>query len=325
MSSILEVSSLCKFYTLKKGLFSRETKYLKAVDHVSFTLEKGETLGLVGESGCGKSTLGKSILRLTELTSGDVFFKGASLQSLKSEEMRRTRRFMQMIFQDPYSSLNPRMTIFETLREPFYVHGVGTKEEQKESINFLIDRVGLEKSCLTKYPKSFSGGQRQRIAIARALALKPDFVVADEPVSALDVSIQSQILNLFSSFRKEFGFSCLFISHDLAVVEHISDKVAVMYLGKIVEYASKEEIFSRPKHPYTKALLEAVPKPVYQEKREKKKFNILDLEGRTLPKKGCSYYPRCPLATRVCQEEEAVLKNVKEKGSYHKVACHKVP
>lgn len=323
-NSLLEINALSKYYPIKKHFFSGKKEFFKAVDEVTFSLNKGETLGLVGESGCGKSTLGRSILRLHDITSGQVFFKGVDLRTLKSEELRRLRRCMQMIFQDPYASLNPRMNIFETLKEPFYVHGIGTKEEQRQKILYLLEKVGLAESCLKKYPSDFSGGQRQRIAIARALCLKPDLVIADEPVSALDVSIQSQILNLFSSFRKEFGFSCIFISHDLAVVEHISDKVAVMYLGRIVEYADKKAVFSDPKHPYTKALLAAVPKPVYQENRSKKTLIIGELQKNSGQLKGCSFYSRCPLASKVCQEEKPVLKSKGSGHIFHRVACHNI-
>lgn len=324
MTTVLKVSSLSKFYQVEEGFFRKKKSLVKAVDDVSFQIEEGETLGLVGESGCGKSTLGRTVLRLNEASSGEVFFKGESLLELTSEALRQKRRFMQMIFQDPYSSLNPFMTIEETLLEPFVVHSVGTREERQERLRFLLEKVRLPESFLKRYPKDFSGGQRQRIAIARALALKPDFVVADEPVSALDVSIQSQVLQLFSSFRKEFGFSCLFISHDLAVVEHISDRVAVMYLGSLVEMARKEELFSSPKHPYTKALLEAVPKAVYEEKKKKKAFSLAPLEEKERPSEGCAFYARCPLATRVCAEVKPMLKGDGENPFNHKVACHHV-
>ena len=324
MSQWLEVSSLSRHYPLKKKSFWEKTRFFKAVDDVSFSIKKGETLGLVGESGCGKSTLGKAVLRLIKLTSGDVKFKGASLFSLSAEEMRRQRRFMQMIFQDPYSSLNPRMTILETLEEPFVVHKIGTKEERKKIIFDLLDRVRLPRASLAKYPADFSGGQRQRIAIARALCLRPEFVVADEPVSALDVTTQAGILDLFDSFRKEFGFSCLFISHDLAVVEQVSDKVAVMFLGKIVEYGTREEVFSHPKHPYTRALLESVPKPVFKEKKERVKKLSPTLEENERPPGSCVFYGRCPLRTKVCLELEPVLKNAPQCQNEHKVACHEV-
>jgi len=324
MTTLLKVSSLSKYYTIKEGFFRKKTSILKAVDDVSFEIELGETLGLVGESGCGKSTLGRTVLRLNEPTYGDVFFKGTSLASLGSRDLRKTRRSMQMIFQDPYSSLNPFMTIEETLREPFYVHSVGTSSEQDECIHFLLDKVRMPLSYLKRYPKDLSGGQRQRIAIARALALKPDFIVADEPVSALDVSIQSEVLQLLSSFKEEFGFSCLFISHDLAVVEQISDRVAVMYLGSLVETAKKEDLFSSAKHPYTKALLEAVPRPVYDEERRKKHFSLKPADVKMRSSVGCSFYSRCPLATRICSEVKPVLKGAGNNPFKHKVACHHV-
>ena len=324
MTTLLKVSSLSKYYTVKEGFFRKKVSILKAVDDVSFEIFSGETLGLVGESGCGKSTLGRTVLRLNEATSGDILFKGISLASLGGRDLRKIRRSMQMIFQDPYSSLNPFMTIEETLKEPFYVHSVGTSSEQDECIRFLLDKVRMPLSYLKRYPKDLSGGQRQRIAIARALALKPNFIVADEPVSALDVSIQSEVLQLLSSFKEEFGFSCLFISHDLAVVEQISDRVAVMYLGSLVEIARKEDLFSSPKHPYTKALLEAVPRPVYDEERRKKYFSLKPLDEKMRSPLGCAFYSRCPLATRICSEEKPMLKGAGNNPFNHKVACHHV-
>ena len=323
---LLEVSSLSKFFPIETNFWGKGTKFLNAVEDVSFSLNKGETIGIVGESGCGKSSLAKAILRLSSLTKGDVRFKGKSLLDLNSKELRKTRKSMQMIFQDPYSSLNPRMTIFEILNEPFLVHDVGPKDKKEKIkiIETLIEKVGLPSSCLSSYPSSFSGGQRQRIAIARALALKPELVVADEPVSALDVSIQSQILGLFQSFRQDFGFSCVFISHDLAVVENVSDKVAVMYLGRIVEYGSRDEIFSNPQHPYTKALLQAVPRPEFQEHKNKKSFKLGELKEQDRLSPGCSFSSRCPIATTVCQKERPVLEKTGKKHLFHQVACHHV-
>ena len=268
---ILELRNVSKHYPIKTSLFGFNSKVFKAVDDVTLNLKEGETLGIVGESGCGKSTLGKSILRLHNITSGKILFKGQDITDWGFGQMRLIRPQMQMIFQDPYSSLNPRMTIKQTLSEPLLVHKkVNSKEQATQRVLDLMSKVGLSESALNKFPSDFSGGQRQRIAIARALSLQPDLIVADEPVSALDVSIQSQILNLLIDLRNEFGFSSVFISHDLAVVEYICDKVAVIYLGKIVEYSDKKNLFSHPKHPYTEELLRSVPVPQYREKRVSK-------------------------------------------------------
>lgn len=319
---LLEVRSLSKSFPLKKNLWGKVLKSFPAVCEVSFNLEKGETLGIVGESGCGKSTLAKVILKLLSASEGDVFFQGQSLYSLSQEELRSKRRFLQMIFQDPYASLNPRMKVLDLLKEPLLVHKIGSDESRTALAYELLEKVGLSKSSAFQYPSNFSGGQRQRIAIARALILKPDLVIADEPVSALDVTIQASILQLFASFRKEFNFSCLFISHDLAVVEHVSDKVAVMYLGRFVEYGSREALFTNPKHPYTKALLESVPQAVYREGAQKKVYNFKALDTSEVPEAGCAFYPRCPLATTICQRERPVLKKSSETLHFHEVACH---
>ena len=319
---ILELKNLCKYFPLKEGFFSFKKSYFKALEKISLTLEKGETLGIVGESGCGKSTLGKSILRLNEINSGKILFKGQDITKLNFAQLRAIRPSMQMIFQDPYSSLNPRMTILKTLMEPLLVHKMGSKEECYKKVLSLIDKVGLDRSSLAKYPANFSGGQRQRIAIARALCLNPELIVADEPVSALDVSIQSQILNLFIDLREEFGFSCLFISHDLAVVEYISDKIAVIYLGQIVEYGSKENIFSKPKHPYTKALLSSIPTPVYRPDRKIKSSLTGELHKDSGFSGGCSFYTRCSKASKVCKENEPMLREVQAKVGCHQVSCH---
>ncbi len=321
---ILELKNICKNYPINDGFFSFKKNYFKALENVSFSLGYGETLGIVGESGCGKSTLGKSILRLHNVSSGQIFFKGQDITRWGFGQLREIRPLMQMIFQDPYSSLNPRMNILKTLMEPLLVHKVAKKEECYNRVVSLVKKVGLDEACLTKYPANFSGGQRQRIAIARALCLSPELIVADEPVSALDVSIQSQILNLLIDLRKEFGFSCLFISHDLAVIEYISDKVAVIYLGKIVEYASKKSLFSNPKHPYTQMLLASVPKPSYQEKREKRSFLDGDLNDKNSSLQGCSFYARCSKASHLCKEKEPELKEEGAIDQSHQVSCHHV-
>ncbi len=267
---LISVRNLVKRFPIKGGLLSREVASVKAVSDVSFDIKKGETLGLVGESGCGKSTLGRSILRLIEPTSGEIYFKGQEITHLGAAEMRKLRRQMQIIFQDPYASLNPRMTVEEILEEPLLIHQLGgNRQERRQRILKLLDMCGLRREAIARYPHEFSGGQRQRICIARALAVEPDFIVCDEPVSALDVSIQAQIVNLLQDLQKELGLTYLFVAHDLKVVEHISTRVAVMYLGKIVEMASAEELYAEPKHPYTRALLSAIPIPDPNYKKER--------------------------------------------------------
>jgi oligopeptide/dipeptide ABC transporter ATP-binding protein len=318
---LLEVKNLKKFFPIKGGIFGRTVANVYAVDDVSFTLKKGETLGLVGESGCGKSTLGRTVLRLYEPTAGSVEFEGQDLQSLSSTEMRHKRRDLQIIFQDPFSSLNPRMTVGAILAEPFLIHKLGTRKEIEINVKKLLDTVGLPTEAAERYPHEFSGGQRQRIGIARAIALNPKLIVADEPVSALDVSIQSQILNLLVELREKFNLSYLFIAHDLAVIEHISDTVAVMYLGKIVEHAASEDLYADPRHPYTRALISAIPIPKIGAKKERQILKG-DVPSPINPPSGCYFHPRCPIATDRCTVEAPLLRNVGTEKKPHMVACH---
>jgi oligopeptide/dipeptide ABC transporter ATP-binding protein len=303
-SPLVQVRNLRTYFPIKRGVFSRTVGYVKAVDGVSFDVEPGKTLGLVGESGCGKTTVGRTILRLIPATGGTVRYKGEDFFGYHGEELRRLRRQMQIIFQDPVSSLNPRMTVGNIIGEPIQVHGIARGREKDELVGSLLARVGLDPSYAMRYPHEFSGGQRQRIGIARALALNPDFIVCDEPVSALDVSIQSQILNLLDDLQKERRIAFLFIAHNLAVVEHFSDEVAVMYLGRIVEKASSRELYSNPKHPYTMALLSAVPEPDPRPKRQR-----IVLKGEvpspSNPPTGCPFHPRCHLTRQAAAEADA--------------------
>lgn len=313
--ALIEVRDLVKHFPVE-----RSDEVLRAVDGVTFDIVSGETLGLVGESGCGKSTVGRCILRLHEPTSGEIRFEGRDITRLASSEMRSLRREMQIIFQDPYSSLNPRLSILSTISEPLRIHGIGSESERRERVADLLSKVGLDPDYMKRYPHEFSGGQRQRIGIARALALNPKFIIADEPVSALDVSVQAQVVNLLQDLQKEFGLTYLFISHGLAVVEHISDRVAVMYLGKIVEIAASEELYRNPKHPYTKALLSAIPIPDPKQKRERIVLQG-DVPTPIAPPSGCRFRTRCPIATSECASMEPRLTDV---GKGHLVACIKV-
>jgi oligopeptide/dipeptide ABC transporter ATP-binding protein len=318
---LLSVRNLVKKFPVKGGFFGREVASVKAVQNVSFDIYKGETLGLVGESGCGKSTLGRSILRLIEPTSGEILFKGQDITKISQAEMRKLRRNMQIIFQDPFASLNPRMTIEEILSEPLEIHQLAkTRDERLKRIYQLFELVGLRRESLSRYPHEFSGGQRQRICIARALAVEPEFIVCDEPVSALDVSIQAQIVNLLQDLQKELKLTYLFIAHDLKVVEHISNRVAVMYLGKIAEVAEGEELYSSPKHPYTKALLSAIPIPDPNHKKERVILQG-DVPSPLNPPSGCFFHPRCPVAQDRCKvDHPALLKaGINE---IHQAACH---
>ncbi|MBA4549195.1 dipeptide ABC transporter ATP-binding protein [Thermoactinomyces intermedius] len=318
--ALINVKNLKKSFPVYGGLWSKKVGEVKAVDDVSFTIEEGEVLGIVGESGCGKSTTGRTIIRLYEPSGGEVEFNGKNLFALGKEEMRKTRRDLQMVFQDPFASLNPRQKVREILEEPLIVHSMGTPKERKEQVQELLRVVGLNAFHGERYPHQFSGGQRQRIGIARALSTKPKLIVADEPVSALDVSIQSQVLNLMMDLKEQFSLTYLFISHDLSVVKHISDRVGVMYLGRMVEISPRDELYEKPLHPYTQALLSAIPVPDPTAKRER---IILegDVPSPENPPQGCAFHPRCPYVTDRCKEERPELKDA---GGGHMVACHLV-
>jgi len=320
-TSLLEVSGLKKYFPVRSGLFSRVSAWVKAVDDVSFHLRQGETLGLVGESGCGKTTVGRSILRLMEPTAGQVTFEGRDVLALTPKELRQARRRMQLIFQDPYSSLNPRMTIGSIVSEPLKIHKIAKGKALQDQVDQLFMRVGLRPENQSRYPHEFSGGQRQRVGIARALALNPKFIVCDEAVSALDVSIQAQILNLLRDLQKEFHLSYLFITHDLNVVQYLADRIAVMYVGKLAEIARAEDLFASPKHPYTQALLSAnpVPDPTAPPKRI-----ILpgDVPSPLNPPAGCRFHPRCPEVMDVCKMVEPQLIQIGPPERGHQVWCH---
>jgi oligopeptide/dipeptide ABC transporter ATP-binding protein len=317
--NLLEVNNLKKYFPVKAGIFKRTVAHVKAVDDISFAVKEGETLGLVGESGCGKSTTGRTILRLLEATEGEVLFEGKDVMNLNKTQLREIRRDMQIIFQDPYASLNPRMTVADIVGEPLDIHKLAAnKKERNKRVKEILENVGLGEEYMNRYPHEFSGGQRQRIGVARALAVDPKLIIADEPVSALDVSVQAQVVNLMQDLQKEFGLTYLFIAHDLSVVKHISDRVAVMYLGKIVELADKKELFKNPIHPYTQSLLSAIP-----EADPKKKKDRIILEGDVPspvdPPSGCRFHPRCPKAFEKCPVMEPEFK---EYGDGHFAACH---
>jgi oligopeptide/dipeptide ABC transporter ATP-binding protein len=318
MANMIDVSDLRKYYPIHKGLLRRQVGQIHAVDGVSFSIGHGETLALVGESGCGKSTVGRAILRLIEPSGGSVTLNGQDITHLSKPELRSLRRQMQIVFQDPFSSLNPRYRAGTIVGEPLKVHGIGDRTQREEKVAQLFERVGLRRGQLRNYPHQFSGGQRQRISIARALALDPGFIVADEPVSALDVSIQAQVINLLMDLQRESRLSYLFISHNLAVVEHIAHRVAVMYLGRIVEYADKTSLFAKPLHPYSEALLAAVPLPDPSLKRARRPVGG-DVPSPINRPSGCHFHPRCPHAEARCRVEEPPLREI---ASGHYVACH---
>lgn len=313
---LLEVKNLRKSFRMTDSL-GRTAGQLVAVDNLSFSLKRGETLGLVGESGCGKSTTGKLILQLLKSDAGQVFFSGDELTQLSAGQMRPYRRRMQMIFQDPFSSLNPRMTVGAILSEPLLIHRLTPPKQVRDRVIELLEKVGLTAEHEQRYPHEFSGGQRQRVGIARALAVEPELIIADEPVSALDLSVQAQILNLLQGFQKEHNLSYLFIAHDLAVIEHVSDRIAVMYLGKIVELTSAEELYKNPRHPYTEALLNAVPSPDPSHPRPAALSG--EIPSPINPPSGCYFHPRCPYADDKCRKQEPLLLEI---GNEHQVACH---
>jgi len=321
--NLVEVRNLKKYFPITRGMFvQRDVGAVRAVDGLSFDIRDGETLGLVGESGCGKSTTGRTILQLHKATEGKVRFEGKELTELSGDDLRLARRDFQMIFQDPYASLNPRLTVESIIAEPLEVHNMGNGKERHERVKELMELVGLNPSMNNRYPHEFSGGQRQRIGVARALALNPKFIVADEPISALDVSIQAQVVNLLEELQHKLGLTYLFIAHDLSMVRHIADRTAVMYLGKIVELAEKDELYNNPLHPYTQALLSAVPIP--DPKKERKRQRIIltgDVPSPANPPTGCNFNPRCPVAIDICSEVDPEWREI---SAGHWVACHVV-
>jgi oligopeptide/dipeptide ABC transporter ATP-binding protein len=318
--NLVEIQHLKKYFPVKKGALQREVARVHAVDDVTLSVRKGETLGLVGESGCGKSTLGRCIVRLLEPTDGDVVFDGRSIGKLKARALRPLRREMQMVFQDPYASLNPRKRVGTIISDPLRIHGIGDRKERKKQVEELLQKVGLSPEHYNRFPHEFSGGQRQRIGVARALALRPRLIVADEPVSALDVSIQAQMVNLLEELQDDFGLTYVFIAHDLGVVRHVSDRIAVMYLGKLVELSPAEELYTRPIMPYTEALLSAVPipDPDLSEQRERIVLEG-DVPSPIQPPSGCRFHPRCRYATEICSQIEPPLTDY---GNGHLAACH---
>lgn len=318
LDNLLEIKNLKTYYPVKGGFFRRTVGNVKAVDNISFEIKKGETLGLVGESGCGKSTAGRTILRLLKPTRGQIIFDGKDITRVTGKSLREIRKDLQMVFQDPYASLNPMQMVGDIIAEPIYNYEKKSKQQLKKEVMDLLEKVGLPEDAYYKYAHEFSGGQRQRIGIARALALKPKLIIADEPVSALDVSVQSQVLNLLKDLQTEFDLTFLFIAHDLSVVKHMSDRIGVMYLGNMVEIADKDSLYAEPLHPYTQALISAIPSP---DPRKKKERIILkgDVPSPLNPPSGCPFHPRCPMAKSQCSTVKPVLREVKPS---HRVACH---
>lgn len=317
---LLEINNLKKFFPVRKGFLAKSTSYVKAVDDVSFNIKKGETLGLVGESGCGKTTCGRTVLKLYEPTDGQIIYDGKDITKYNSQEMLEYRRKMQIIFQDPYASLDSRMTVGDIIGEAIDIHNLMGRKERMERIQYLLKRVGLNSDHSNRYPHEFSGGQRQRIGIARALAVEPEFIVCDEPISALDVSIQAQVVNMLEDLQNEIGLTYLFIAHDLSMVKHISNRVGVMYLGKMVELAESNELYAHPQHPYTQALLSAIPIPDPDESESKQRIVLEgEIPSPIDPPPGCRFKKRCKFAKPICGEKDPVIKDL---GSNHFVACH---
>ncbi|MDF2503982.1 ABC transporter ATP-binding protein [Clostridium sp.] len=320
METILEVKNLNKYFTKKLGFFGGKKQVVKAVDNVNFKINKGETLGLVGESGCGKTTTGRTIARIYDPTAGNIIFRNQDIANISQKEIKPIRKCMQMIFQDPYASLNPRMTISEIIKTPLDVHNLYTKEERKEKVKELLNIVGFNSEHGNRYPHELSGGQRQRVGIARALAVEPEFIICDEPISALDVSIQAQIINTLEDLKNRLNLTYLFIAHDLSMVKHISDNIGVMYLGGIVEIAESDELYKNPVHPYTQSLLSAIPLPDPRKAKERKRIMLEgEIPSPINPPSGCKFHTRCKYAKKVCSE---IAPELKDCGNNHKVACH---